>query len=65
VDTPSIPPRIGTKFKEGDRFCYVSTTWNTVDEVKADFTGKVIEVCVEQGQLVNRSDVLAYIERED
>jgi pyruvate carboxylase subunit B len=65
VDTPSIPPRIGTKFKEGDHFCYVSTTWNTVEDVKADFTGKVIEVCVEQGQPVERGDVLAYIERED
>ena len=52
------------KFKDGDHFCYITTMWGEQVEVKANFTGKIIEVCSQQGATVNKGDVLAYIERE-
>jgi pyruvate carboxylase subunit B len=31
----------------------------------ANFKGRIIEVCAKQGSIVNKGDVLAYIERTD
>ncbi|MBO7602367.1 MAG: oxaloacetate decarboxylase, partial [Bacteroidaceae bacterium] len=64
VVNASMAPAIGDKFKDGDHFCYITTMWGEQVEVKANFTGKIIEVCSQQGATVNKGDVLAYIERE-
>ena len=63
VVNASMAPAIGDKFQEGDHFCYITTLWGEQAEVKANFTGKIIEVCAQQGATVNKGDVLAYIER--
>lgn len=63
VKSPSMAPAIGHKYTENDTFCYIATPWSTYDKVPANFTGRVIEVCAQQGALVNKGDVLAYIER--
>ncbi|MBO6252840.1 MAG: oxaloacetate decarboxylase, partial [Bacteroidaceae bacterium] len=63
VVNASLAPAIGDKFQEGDHFCYITTLWGEQAEVKANFTGKIIEVCAQQGATVNKGDVLAYIER--
>lgn len=63
VDTPSMPPMIGRYFKPTDTFCFIATPWNTFDQVSANFSGRVIEICVNQGDIVNKGDILAYIER--
>ena len=60
----SIAPTVGTKFKEGDHFCYIQTPWG-LKEIFANFTGRIIEVCVKQGETADKGDVLAYIERTD
>jgi pyruvate carboxylase subunit B len=60
----SIAPTVGTKFTEGDHFCYIQTPWG-LKEIFANFTGKIIEVCVKQGETADKGDVLAYIERTD
>jgi len=60
----SIAPTVGTKYKEGDHFCYIQTPWG-LKEIFANFTGKIIEVCVKQGETVDKGDELAYIERAD
>ena len=65
VESASTPPQVGRKYNENDVFCYIATPWNTIDQVPANFTGKIIEVCAQQGQLVNKGDILAYIERSD
>ncbi len=64
VVNASLAPAIGQKFTEGDHFCYITTLWGEQAEVKANFTGKIIEICAKQGDTVNKGDVLAYIERE-
>ena len=63
VESPSMPPEVGHKYHENDTFCYIATPWSTYDKVPANFTGRIIEVCAQQGALVNKGDVLAYIER--
>ncbi len=63
VASPSMPPEVGHKFYPCDTFCYIATPWGTHDKVLANFTGRIIEICARQGGLVNKGDVLAYIER--
>lgn len=64
TEGPSHSPEIGKHYCQDDTFCYISTPWNTYDKVLANFEGRIIEVCAEQGTIVNKGDVIAYIERE-
>jgi pyruvate carboxylase subunit B len=64
-ESPSQAPAIGKKYTENEVFCYISTPWNTFDTVPANFNGRIIEVCAQQGTTVNKGDVLAYIERSE
>ncbi|ERI87007.1 HMGL-like protein [Bacteroides pyogenes F0041] len=63
VQTSSMVPEIGRKYSPDDVFCYIATPWNTYDKIFANFNGRIIEVCVKQGEAVKKGDVLAYIER--
>ena len=63
VDASSMPPEVGHKYEPEDTFCYITTPWGSHDKVTANFSGRIIEVCAKQGALVNKGDVLAYIER--
>ena len=63
VKSPSMAPEVGRMYHADDTFCYISTLWNTFDKVTANFNGRIIEVCAQQGANVNKGDVLAYIER--
>ena len=63
VEAASMPPEVGHKYEPDDTFCYITTPWGTHDKVLANFSGRIIEVCAKQGALVNKGDVLAYIER--
>lgn len=63
VQTSSMVPEIGRKYSRDDVFCYIATPWNTYDKIFANFNGRIIEVCVKQGEAVKKGDVLAYIER--
>lgn len=62
VESASMPPEVGHKYEPDDTFCYITTPWGTHDKVLANFSGRIIEVCAKQGALVNKGDVLAYIE---
>lgn len=63
VESPSMPPEVGHKYEPDDTFCYITTPWGSHDKVSANFSGRIIEVCAKQGAMVNKGDVLAYIER--
>lgn len=63
VKSPSMPPEVGHKYEPDDTFCYITTSWGTHERVSANFSGRIIEVCAKQGALVNKGDILAYIER--
>lgn len=63
VESPSMAPAVGRRYQPEDAFCYIATPWNTYDKVTANFNGRIIEVDAQQGAIVNKGDVLAYIER--
>jgi pyruvate carboxylase subunit B len=46
-------------------FCYISTPWGEYEKIMANFTGRVVEVCAAQGAVVNKGDVIAYLERTE
>ena len=58
----SIPPATGTKYNEGDVFCYVQTPYAN-EEIKTNWSGKLVEVIAEQGKVVKKGDILAFIEK--
>ena len=58
----SIPPATGTKYNEGDVFCYVQTPYAN-EEIKTNWSGKLVEVVAEQGKVVKKGDILAFIEK--
>jgi pyruvate carboxylase subunit B len=64
VVAQSMPPQIGQQFNPNDTFAYITTLWNTFDKIEANFKGRIIEVCANQGDVVQKGDVLAYIERD-
>ncbi len=61
----SAAPTVGKKYWPEDTFCYLTTPWNTHDAVQANFKGRIIEICHQQGDLVKKGDVLAYIQKEE
>ena len=65
VEGPSSAPFIGRKYQHDEVFCYVSTPWGEYEKVMTGFTGRVVEVCAQQGANVNKGDVIAYIQRSD
>ena len=65
VEGPSSEPFIGRKYQHDEVFCYVSTPWGEYEKVWTGFTGRVVEVCAKQGDVVNKGDVIAYIQRSD
>lgn len=58
----SIPPATGTRYKEGDIFCYVQTPY-APEAIVTNWSGKLVDVIAEQGKIVKKGDILAFIER--
>ena len=65
VEGPSTAPFIGRKYQHNEVFCYISTPWGEYEKIMANFTGRVVEVCAAQGAVVNKGDVIAYLERTE
>lgn len=41
------------------------TPWGEYEKIFANFTGRIVEVCAQQGAVVNKGDVIAYLERTE
>ena len=65
VEGPSTAPFIGCKYQHDSVLCYLSTPWGEYEKVFTGFTGRIVEVCAQQGDNVRKGDVIAYIERSD
>ena len=57
----SGPPTVGTKYKANDPVCFVQTYYG-MEPVKAGIDGKIIHVDIPQGEMVQKNQILAYIE---
>ena len=64
VEGPSSSPAVGRKYKQDEYFCYISTPWGGFENIFANFTGRIVEVCVKQGNYVRKGQPIAYLERE-
>ena len=65
VEGPSIAPFIGCKYQHDSVLCYLSTSWGEYEKVFTGFTGRIVEICAKQGDIVRKGDVIAYIQRSD
>ena len=61
--SPDAEPfvKIGQTVKEGDVVCIVEAM-KLMNEIESEFAGKIIEVCVSDGQPVEFGQVLMYVE---
>lgn len=52
---------VGQSIKTGDVVCIVEAM-KMMNEIKSEISGKVVEICVEDGQPVEFGQVLMYVE---
>lgn len=52
---------VGNSVKQGDVVCIIEAM-KMMNEIKSEITGKVVEICVEDGQPVEFGQVLMYVE---
>ena len=52
---------VGKTVKKGDIVCIIEAM-KLMNEIESDFSGKVVEICVDDGQPVEYGQVLMYIE---
>ena len=64
MDGNSIPPAIGKHYNADEEFCTIITPWGEMQSVSTGLGGRVIEICAQQGQMVRRGDIIAYIQRD-
>ena len=65
VSGTSMPPAIGSHVKADELFCSILTPWGQLQPVASGLGGRVIEICAQQGAIVNRGEIIAYILREE
>ncbi len=63
ASSPDAKPfvEVGQTIKEGDVVCIVEAM-KLMNEIEAEFGGKIVEICVENGQPVEFGQVLMYVE---
>ena len=61
--SPDAQPfvQVGQTIKEGDVVCIVEAM-KLMNEIESEFAGKIIEICVSDGQPVEFGQVLMYVE---
>lgn len=65
VQGESIPPAIGSHVNADEMFCTIITPWGQLQPISTGLGGRVIEICAKQGDIVNRGEVIAYIQRDE
>jgi len=59
----SIKPAIGTMYEQGDILCAIQTNGHGLEVVPALFPGRIVDVVADQGTLVQKGDIIAYMEK--
>ena len=52
---------VGQTIKQGDKVCIIEAM-KLMNEIESEVAGKVIEICVQDGQPVEFGQVLMYVE---
>lgn len=62
--TPSEEPfvKVGDEIKEGQVVCIIETI-KLMNKITSDVTGKVVEICIEDGKPVEYGQVIMYVEQ--
>jgi pyruvate carboxylase subunit B len=60
VTGQGMNPPVGTAYKEGDTLCFVEAYYGQ-DEIKALYSGKLLQVVASQGERVRKGDVIAFL----
>ncbi len=55
--------KVGDKVKEGQVICIIETI-KLINKITAEFSGKVAEICIEDGKPVEYGQVMMYIEKD-
>ncbi|MDR0686030.1 MAG: oxaloacetate decarboxylase [Dysgonamonadaceae bacterium] len=58
----SKAPSVGTTVNKGDYLCFVQTIYGSIEPVKQGFTGTIVASYAQQGQEVQKGQILAFIE---
>jgi pyruvate carboxylase subunit B len=57
----SMTPAAGSEYVTGQPLCFIQTSFGQIQPIESNFTGKLIEVCVKQGETVRKGDPIAFI----
>ncbi len=57
----SSAPAIGESVEENKPICYVQAFYG-LEEIKTNFSGKIIAVCAKHGDTVQKGEILAFVE---
>ena len=62
--TPNDEPfvQVGDEIKEGQQICIIETV-KIMNKITADISGKVAEICIEEGKPVEYGQVIMYVEQ--
>ena len=62
--TPNDEPfvQVGDEIKEGQQICIIETV-KIMNKITADISGKVAEICIENGKPVEYGQVIMYVEQ--
>ena len=58
-DAPFV--KVGDEVKEGDTICIIETI-KLINKISSTATGKVVEICIEDGKPVEYGQVIMYVE---
>jgi hypothetical protein len=58
----SVKPAEGKAYKEGEYLCAIQTNGRGLEVMTANFAGRIVEP-KEQGAMVQKGDVIAYLEK--
>ena len=58
-DAPFV--KVGDEIKEGDTICIIETI-KLINKIASTVTGKVVEICIEDGKPVEYGQVIMYVE---
>ena len=59
-DAPFV--KVGDEIEEGDTVCIIETI-KLMNKITADVSGKVVEICIEDGKPVEYGQVIMYVEK--